>query len=278
MAFLTGRYKKIWHDEDPPLVYYSKALQKKLNLPSLYVVEIGMRYGKPSIPQALSKLMEHNITDLIVLPMFPQYASASTGSALACTFDHLKKLPQTPRVTTVEHFYDKGFFLKPLQKSISDNLQRHKPDFLLFSYHGLPLHQLPCHKPPASCPEAKAHCYHSHCLQTTRHLVSALQLSANCYATSFQSRLGRMPWLTPYTDEIAVKLAAKGVRHLGVVCPSFTADCLETLEEVGMRLRLDFIHAGGKELTLFPALNDNDTWANSLASFLIETRENLASC
>ena len=267
-------YSKIWRNDGSPLLIFSHACQRALQakLPAHITAAVAMRYSQPDIAAAVTQLCAQNISQLTIMPLFPQYSSAANGSAIAAALQALSQQANIPRLQVVNCFYDQPFYQQALCDVIATHLQENKKiDFLLFSYHGLPQRQLPCHAPPDCCASATAHnqlCYRRHCLQTTQAVAARLQLPASFYTTAFQSRLAGTPWIKPWSDVEVKKLARRGVQHLAVVCPSFVADCLETLEEVGMRLRDDFIHTGGKKLTLIPCLNAAAPWVDALCGFL----------
>ena len=270
-------YRRIWQGDSSPLVLnclrFEQALRQKL--PEEMTIAFAYRYANPSIQQALQQLLAKKLDKLLIFPLFPQYSSAANGSALAESFAYLAKQRVIPQVSVVNYFCDRGFFLQPLACSIARQLEQHKVEFLLFSYHGLPVRQLPC-QPSVGCCERESYtdanankwCYRRQCLQTTRFVAHELKLAKNFYATSFQSRLGCIPWIKPYSDQKVIELAQQGIKHLAVVCPSFVADCLETLEEAAIRLKDDFCKHGGKSLTLLTALNDEENWINNVSDFL----------
>lgn len=263
-------YRKIWQ-EGSPLLDHSRRFAKGLSekLPDGYLVEIAMRYGQPSITEMLDKLLAQGIARLIIIPMFPQYSSAANGSAINESLDHLASKLVIPQLTVINDFYRQAFFIDALVKSITPYVKT--IDHLLFSYHGLPERQLPCKRQDNCCAQATANnqsCYRFHCLQTSKAVAQKLHLVDSFYRTSFQSRLGRIPWIKPYTDNIVPQLAKQGCRKIAVVCPSFVADCLETIEEIAIRLRDDFISHGGQQLTLIPCLNSNKEWVDGFARYV----------
>ena len=264
-------YQRVWKKASPLMQHMTalrEALQKELE-PEI-VAAYASRYSEPTITQALDDLLQQGITELMILPLFPQYSSAANGSAIEMSLKILARKQFIPAVRVVNCFYDQEFFLKPLTQSVAQALaDLPQVDFLLFSYHGLPVRQLPCEYSQDCCAQASNRlCYRRQCLATSATLAKRLQLADDFWATSFQSRLGRIPWIKPYTDEFALQLAARGVKHLAVACPSFVADCLETLEEIGMRLQEDFIKHGGKSLTLIPALNSDPLWVKELSRYI----------
>lgn len=264
-------YARVWKSTSP-LTQNMQQLHASLRaqLEPTLMTAYASRYAEPTITQALNNLLRQGITDLLILPLFPQYSSAANGSAIEVSLNVLAKKLFVPKISVVNCFYDEEFFLKPLTQSVAQALaDRPQTDFLLFSYHGLPVRQLPCNYGKDCCAQAaNVLCYRRQCLATSVAVAQRLQLADDFWATSFQSRLGRIPWIKPYTDEFARKLAARGVKHLAVVAPSFVADCLETVEEIGIRLQQDFIKHGGKSLTLIPALNASEFWVQELSEFI----------
>lgn len=254
-------YQKIWLEGNgSPLLVYSEAMKEALasKLGAGYRVELGMRYGNPSIEVALEKLK--SCDSLKVLPLFPQYASASTGSAIAEFLRIANKSTQwnMSQVHIQENFYQDPGFIAAYASVIKKHIQHKKPDMLLLSYHGIPERQL--HKGTP--------CYRTQCFVTSTALASALDLSESEYCVAFQSRLGRTPWIKPYTDLILPELIQKGVRNLAIACPSFVADCLETLEEINIRARAQWQSLGGGDFIFIPCLNAEPMWINALAERL----------
>lgn len=264
-------YRQIWQDGSPLLDHsrrFASGLSERLP-DDKYLVAIAMRYGRPSIAETLTELLAQEIDRLLIVPMFPQYSSAANGSAIAESLRQLADKLVIPQLTVVNDFYRQPFFIDALAESIRPYVK--KIDHLLFSYHGLPERQLPCKRSDNCCAQATADnraCYRFHCLQTTGAVAKKLNLVNSFYSTSFQSRLGRMPWIKPYTDSVVPKLAEQGCRKIAVVCPSFVADCLETIEEIAIRLRDDFIAHDGQQLTLIPCLNSNKDWLDGFADYV----------
>ena len=271
-------YRSIWTPEGSPLLVHSQNLTEKVRaaLGAQYVVELGMRYGNPSIPAALSKLLAVQPAKLVVLPLFPQYSSAANGSALERVQQVLNQQWNVPPVETVGAFYDDPGFIEAFTQVARHHLPPFRPDFVLFSYHGLPeRHVLKsdvsgrhCLQTPTCCDaivEANRYCYRAHCFATTRALVKNLGLAPDGHSVSFQSRLGRTPWVKPYTDVVLPELARAGKKRLAVLCPAFVADCLETVEEIGIRAREQWRALGGEELLLVPSLNAEPAWVETVA-------------
>lgn len=263
-------YQTIWTSEGSPLLLNSFKLVNKLQeaFGDNLQVALGMRYGKPSLAEALDKLAD--CQQLTILPLYPQYSSAATGSSIASVLELLAKKTVQPSLTIIRDFYNHQGFIEPQAALIRPQLSDNKA-FVLFSFHGLPERHLLSSGCPAvcegSCPSMKkSHpaCYRAQCFETSRLLARTLGLDDNQYSIAFQSRLGRTPWIKPYTDIVLPELAAKGIKRLIVACPSFVADCLETLEEIGHRAQAQWLQLGGESLTLIPCLNDNDAWVKGI--------------
>lgn len=274
-------YQAIWTKQGSPLRTISEQCQQQLqqHLGNEYYVELGMRYGNPSIESALKKLQQNPIEQILVLPLFPQYSSAATGSAIEKTLSLLKKQANIPSIKIIHQFYQHPEFIKAYSQHIQSF--HGNTGFVLFSYHGLPERQIiknnDCIKNTCDlkqhCPPINHNnhgCYRAQCYETSRLLANALQLKTNQYQTSFQSRLGRLPWIKPYTDEILSQLYHQGIRNLTVISPSFVCDCLETLEEIGIRAKQQWLNLGGKEFTLIPSLNTQSAWIAALGNIIKE--------
>jgi ferrochelatase len=274
-------YRKIWTPEGSPLRVHGRALAHALaaELGPGFAVELGMRYGEPSIRDALARLAARAPARLIALPLFPQYSTAATGSALAKIEAEHARLGGLPPLETLGAFYAEPGFVAAFAQVARDRLAAFGPDFVLFSYHGLPERQVKaldatgrhCLASAGCCDAilaANRDCYRAHCFATTRALASSLGLAPGATATAFQSRLGRTPWIRPYTDLLLPELAARGHRRLAVLCPSFVADCLETLEEIGLRAREQWLGLGGEDLLLVPSLNAEPAWVAAIAGWV----------
>jgi len=275
-------YAKVWTPEGSPLIVNSRAFADKLSalLGDDYRVALAMRYGKPSIESALAELVREPLKELILFPLYPQYASSSTGSSLEEAFRLLAPLQNVPTVRTIPAFYDDPGYINALVENALPRLQAFKPDYILFSYHGLPERHIRksetgeghCLAADDSCCASigprNAFCYRAHCFATTRSIAQKMGLAAGSYSTAFQSRLGRTPWIKPYTDHVLTELGQKGVKRLAVFSPSFVADCLETLEEMTIRGAATFREAGGDALELIPALNSADVWVKAAAGLI----------
>jgi ferrochelatase len=269
-------YQKIWTPKGSPLLFHSEDLKKKLQveLGEAYVVELGMRYRKPSISTALEKLREHRPSQITVLPLYPQYASSSTGSSIEELFRVLKKWEVIPSIQVVSKFYDHPKFLEALV-SVAKRFNHIDFDHVVFSYHGLPERQIlkaSAHYGGDSCQlgsccdkitKNNQFCYRANSFETTRRLVSALNIPAGKYTTSFQSRLDDK-WLKPYSDKVIIELAKKGAKKILVFSPAFVADCLETIYEIGIEYDEIFKEHGGEKVTLVPSLNSEDVWVRAV--------------
>lgn len=283
--FKTSKlYRKIWGPSGSPLRLHTDALVSgvKVALGDDFKVVMAMRYGNPSIASALKAMSD--CSELIALPLFPQYSSAATGSAMAKFMVEAAKLWNVPKITVIDKFYNDPGFINPYVNLIRPYLSDENR-FLLFSYHGLPERHLDrshcstkCNRQDI-CPAASTNnyfCYRSQCYRTSELLAQGLSLSPERYMTSFQSRLGRIPWIQPYTDEVLSDLRAKGITDLAVACPAFVSDCLETLEEIGMQGRDQWKSLGGKSFTLVPCLNSNSDWVKGVATRILSEINNAA--
>jgi protoporphyrin/coproporphyrin ferrochelatase len=277
-------YQKIWTDRGSPLLFESQDLAAKVRATLSsedFVVELGMRYGEPSIESSLRKLQQADVSRVLVLPLYPQYSSASTGSSLEEVFRVASMLWNVPPLRIGEPFYEHPAFIDAFAEVASPVLKQLQPDHVLFSYHGLPERHVKksdltgqhCLQSSGCCDRmttANANCYRAQCFATTRALSKKLELTDTNHSVSFQSRLGRDPWVKPYTDEVLPELAKKGVKKIAVLCPAFVADCLETLEEVRLRGKEDFVKAGGEELVLIPSLNSHPAWVRAVVAMTKE--------
>lgn len=273
----TGEaYEAIWTERGSPLLAFSEdfrdALQAKM--PEA-VVKIGMAYGAPKIGDSLDELMAAGVERIVVVPMFPQYASATTGSVVECVYKHCAKQWNVPALSVLPPYFDDGAYLDAWKEVAGPALAAFKPDHVLLSYHGLPERQLKKCDPSGShclvkehCCDVAVHanrmCYRRHCMETSKALVARLGLAEGAYSITFQSRLGRDPWLKPATDETIEALAKSGVKRLAIVSPAFVADCLETLEELGMQGKESFLEHGGEDFLLVPSLNAHPAWVDAL--------------
>jgi ferrochelatase len=266
-------YQHIWTDFGSPLLMHSQNFVEKLQLSlgNSWKVALGMRYGTPNLEAAIKSLKD--CEKITVLPLFPQYSSAATGSAIAKTLKILSTQDIIPPINLIRDFHQDEGFIAALAEKIKPFVIDH--DYILFSYHGIPKSHLLKNECKILCTSACVHhsfaykaCYRAQCSRTTQRLASILNLSPQQYGMSFQSRLGRTPWITPYTDQCIDELAKRGVHRLAIACPSFVADCLETLEEIGIRARDQWKRLGGEQLSLVPCLNDSDAWVEAAKSLI----------
>jgi protoporphyrin/coproporphyrin ferrochelatase len=258
------KYRSIWLQEGSPLAVYSARLSAKVGsvLQARFAdqirVELGMTYGNPSIAHALESLCEQNVKKLLVLPLYPQYCSSTTGSVFDRASRALQRWRWLPETRFVNDYYHDAGYIDALTARILDHwAEVGERSHLLFSYHGIPAAYVADGDPYQAQSEA-----------TTRLVVSRLGLAPDQWSHCYQSRFGRVEWLQPYTQDMLKVLAARGVRKLSVVSPSFAVDCLETLEEVAIEYRDMFLELGGERLTLVPALNDDDRHAQVLAAIV----------
>lgn len=254
-------YQKIWQTQGSPLLIYSQALQQALarKLGSNYRVELGMRYGSPSLLSALRNLQ--SCQNIIILPLFPQYASAVSGSAIEFCLREIAGWNYIPALAIQQEFYDNPDFVAAFAQEIQHSLANASVDLLLFSFHGLPQRQLIYN-------ENTVRGYREQCLATAAAIAKLLNLNPDQYRVSFQSRLGKAKWIQPYTDKLLPELRSQGIKKIAVVCPSFVTDCLETLEEMGIRARAQWRELGGEEFLLIPCLNTNPAWIDALVNLI----------
>ena len=271
-------YRAIWWDEGSPLIVISQRVTEQVKKLVDNPVALSMRYGEPSIEQGIRELYQlmPDMQEVYVVPLYPHYAMASTKTVVDKAQNIINKNRWKLNLSYLPHFFNEENYITSLAESIRPYVD--KVDHILFSYHGIPERHLRKTDPTkshclnvANCCDvlSKAHntCYRHQCFETTKLVVNYLKLRPDKMGVSFQSRLGSDPWLKPYTDFELERLAKAGVKHLAVVCPAFVSDCLETLEEIGIRGKEDFIKAGGEDLTLIPCLNENPNWIETLAGY-----------
>ncbi|MEO8400533.1 MAG: ferrochelatase [Gammaproteobacteria bacterium] len=273
----ANAYQQIWTKEGSPLLINSLQLKEKLSaeLGTDYQVELGMRYGNPSIPSALLKMK--SCDKILILPLFPQYSSAATGSAIEETLEWFSTQWNIPTLEIKSDFYNHPAFIQAYADVILQHTRDTKIDLFLFSYHGLPKRHViksGCHiscDHINACPlvsESNRFCYRAQCYETSALLAKALDLSDKQYHVSFQSRLGRTPWIKPYTDALLPELIKQGIKNIAIACPSFVADCLETLEEINIRARKQWQTLGGEKFTFVPCLNTKFSWIKGLSQIV----------
>ena len=273
-------YQQIWDAQrGSPLLFHSQDLASAVaaRLGSGWRVELGMRYGSPSLADALGRLIDAEVERIVVLPLYPQYASSSTGSSLERLYRLAASRNNVPPLVVVPPFFADDGFIAAFAAVARPRLDALAPDHVLFSFHGLPERHMRAADPSGrhclaspSCCDAVAgpsrDCYRAQCFATARALAARLVLPDGGWTVSFQSRLGRVPWIKPYTDEVLPVLVKKGVKKLAVLCPAFVADCLETLEEIGMRAAEQWTSDGGQSLELVPSLNATPAWVDAVVT------------
>ena len=243
-------YKKIWMDEGSPLLVLTKRLLQKLNASeskkSAMHIDIAMRYGEPNIKQKLMIFQEKNINKLTVVPLFPQYSFSTTESVKDKVKSSIIELNWKPKINYVEEYYKENLFIDSMVRNINNNWEK-KNGKLIFSYHGLPKKYVD-----------KGDTYYQSCIETSKLIAKKMGLQKEEYITSFHSKFGFGEWTKPYTEELLLELPKQHITSICVVSPSFAIDCLETLEEIAIQFKDDFLKAGGKEFKYIPCLNDQN--------------------
>ncbi|MFD2512734.1 ferrochelatase [Pontibacter locisalis] len=273
-------YKELWTERGSPLLYHGRDLQEKLQaeLGSGYHVAFGMRYQSPSIKSALEELREQSVDRIIVLPLFPQYASASTGSVQDKIMEIVKDWWIIPNINFISSFCDDPGFINAFAELGKQHMAQDDYDFVVFSYHGLPERHILKGSDHGYCKlgaccnsynKRNKYCYRAACFATSRLLAAELGLREDQYTVAFQSRLGRDPWLQPYTDIVLKDLPAKGIKKVLAYSPAFVADCLETTIEVGEEFKEMFLEAGGEKWQLVESLNSNPTWVEAVKNMVL---------
>ncbi|MDX1772909.1 ferrochelatase [Oceanihabitans sediminis] len=275
----AAAYKKIWWEEGSPLIVISERLQKKMQDKTDIPVGLAMRYGSMSIKKGMQELVDKGVDEILLFPLYPQFAMATTETILVLAEELQKKHFPNVTITSVPAFYNKPDYIEVLANSIAKHLEGVDYDHLLFSYHGVPERHIRkrdvtkshCKIDKSCCvTPSKAHefCYRHQCLEVTRLVAEKLKFQEDTYSSSFQSRLGFDPWLQPYTDRTIERLGKQGVKNLAIVTPAFVSDCLETLEEIAMEGQEIFHEMGGKDFTTIPCLNDDQEWVDLLAKWV----------
>jgi ferrochelatase len=275
-------YQKIWTPEGSPLKVYGYRIRDLLQqrLGEAYITELAMRYQSPSIADSLDRLMTKNCQKILIFPLFPQYASATTGSIHQHVMKTVSKWQTIPEIMLMNHFAAHPAYLRAFA-ALAAPFDMASYDHILFSFHGLPKRQLTnadrsqqcCMRSKdccASLSDSNQECYSAQCYGTADALVKTMNLANDKYSISFQSRLGKEPWLQPYTGDVITHLAKQGKKKILVFCPSFVCDCLETIYEIGVEYAAEFKHAGGESLTLVPGLNDHPQWIDALVDLVKE--------
>ena len=257
-------YSTVWTEDGSPLMAITKAQHAALadkcrqQYGDDVVIDFAMRYGEPSIANAIQRLLDQGVRKLVVLPLYPQYCASTTASTFDAVAADFTKRRWMPELRFITNYNDNPAYIEALANSVRKHWEENgKADLLLMSYHGIPKRYLTNGDP-----------YHCECYKTSRLLAEALELKSDQYMTTFQSRFGREEWLQPYTDETMKSLPGKGIRSVQVLCPGFSADCLETIEEIGVENKTYFMEAGGKRFEYIPALNDDPAHVDMLFALI----------
>ncbi|MDG1040479.1 MAG: ferrochelatase [Polaribacter sp.] len=275
----AAAYKKIWWDEGSPLVVISEKFTEKVSKKTEAPVELAMRYGSMSMEKGIKNLIDKGVTEIMLVPLYPHYAMSSYETVVVKAEEILAaKYPQV-KLDVLPPFYNNPDYIKVMSDNIANHLKDFDYDHVLFSYHGIPERHIKKSDPTkshckidGSCCERNsvAHhtCYRHQCFETTKGIVKHLGLDESNHSNSFQSRLLKDPWLKPYTDFELEKFPKMGKKKVAVITPAFVSDCLETLEEIAMEGKEDFLEAGGTDYKHIPCLNDNEDWVNVMVSWL----------
>ncbi|WP_339785635.1 MAG: ferrochelatase [Imperialibacter sp.] len=277
----AAEYQKLWDERGSPLKYYGEdvrdLLQKELT--GDYVVALAMRYQNPSIASGLDELKKAHVSEIIVVPLFPQYASASTGSVADKVMELVRKWQIIPNIRFINQFADDPMFIEVIAQRAKKWMEQYDYDHYLFSYHGLPERQILKGSVGSQCQLGKCcnsyhdknrYCYRAQCFLTSRLIAESLGIPEDKYTVAFQSRLGKTPWIQPYTDEKLVEFAEKGHKKVLAFSPAFVSDCLETTVEVGETYHEQFLEAGGDRWDLVESLNDHPLWIECLKNLVLE--------
>ena len=275
-------YQQVWRKEGSPLILNSRLLLEAMRaaLGGEFHVALGMRYGKPSIEAALTELKYAGVESIKVVPLYPQYAASSTETAVLEVMRAADSLGVAKLISIFEPFFDRPEYIAVVAATVENEMRGFASNHLLFSFHGLPIKAVEkscdvassCLSGAGACPAvgpSNQRCYRAHSYATARAIAEKLGIARGSYSVGFQSRLTSR-WIEPFTDTLLEEFAKRGVKRLLVACPSFVADCLETLEEIQMRAREDFLKFGGEDLRLVPSLNDNADWVKALAGMIKE--------
>lgn len=274
-------YKKIWWEDGSPLIVLSERLQAKVQEQVEFPVALAMRYGGMTIKKGLQELVDQGVDEVLLIPLYPQFAMATTETILVLAEEVRKEHFPHLKISDLPAFYNEDDYINVLSNSIKKHLKDVDYEHLLFSYHGVPERHIRksdvtkshcqidglCCRTPS---QAHAFCYRHQCYEVTRLVGEKLGLEEGSFSTSFQSRLGFDPWLQPYTDRTIERLGKEGVKKMAIVTPAFVSDCLETLEEIAMEGEEIFHEVGGKEFTTIPCLNDDEEWVALLAVWIYQ--------
>jgi protoporphyrin/coproporphyrin ferrochelatase len=270
-------YKRLWTEKGSPLIVHGLSLQHKLQqeLGDDYLVALAMNYQQPNIKEVLKEVLKQNVERIILFPLFPQYASSTTGSVFEKVFKLLARENNIPGLVSIAQYYSNSHYIAALAAQVA-TYGWNNYDYVLFSFHGLPLRQVYCSHQGKTCDQLNCatevnvhnqYCYHATCYATSRMLAAKLEIPEDKYLVCFQSRMvGK--WLSPFTDQVIKALPGAEKKRVLVVCPSFTADCLETIIEIGHYNRELFMAAGGELFTLVESLNDSSLWVEAAAQII----------
>jgi len=275
-------YKKVWTKKGSPLLLHGLNLKDLLqkSLGNDYIVSFGMRYQNPSIEEALNTFKNEKLEKLVIIPLYPQYSDATTGSTLKKVKEELTKFNNSLRIQIVESFVENSSFINSFAQLGKNHIQKEKYEHFVFSYHGLPERQINkasinnyCQLNNSCCDTLTSenhHCYRAQCFETTRRIAKKLNLKPEDYSICFQSRLGKAEWIKPYTEDILTELAKNGTKRVLAFSPAFVADCLETTIEVGEEYRDKFIALGGEKWDLVESLNTSPAWIDTLKEIVLD--------
>jgi ferrochelatase len=277
-------YQEVQTEEGSPLMLHTRQFAAALSTELSkrvgdYVVEIGMRYGNPSIAGALSKLKASNVDRVVVMPLYPQYTQSSFVTAVVEAKKQARQIGIENQLTFVDPFYGDPGFIKAWAQRVAEHVGDRELDHVVFTYHGIPTRHIKkmdpsgghCLGSPDCCAEmgvVNQNCYRAQCFASSRAIAQELGLEPDRYTTCFQSQFGRDEWIGPSLDDLLPTLPGRGLKRIAILSPSFVADCLETVEEIGIRAREDFKKAGGEELTLVPCLNSDPAWITAAADLI----------
>jgi len=260
------KYAQVWTNEGSPLLAHARKQTQLLQgflsqrIASPFAVELGMSYGNPSMASAIEKLTAQQCDRILVFPLYPQYAASSTASALDAVWRVLLKTRSVPAIRTIRHYHDHPAYIEALANSVREHwMTNGRPEKLVMSFHGVPRYTLDKGDP-----------YHCECHKTGRLLAEALELSKEQYLVCFQSRFGKAEWLKPYLASTLEDLGKQKLKRIDVICPGFSSDCLETLEEIAMEGKEIFKHNGGGEFYYIPALNEREPWIHAMCDIALE--------